>query len=77
MTKIKVEKKYNEKGQPICAECGEVMTSPRSIRFGMGQRCRWKVFGRPKRKQVCLKNPYMISGGKGYQRYRQAALTEF
>lgn len=82
MTKIKIVKEYNEKGQVICATkyggCGEVLTSPRSIRFGMGQRCRWANFGRPQRKRSHLmKSPWVVSGGKGYQRYRQSALTEF
>ena len=25
-----------------CRKCGEVLTSPRSIRLGIGQRCKWK-----------------------------------
>ena len=33
-----------------CELCGSVLTSPRSKRLGIGQRCKWKRDGRPTRK---------------------------
>jgi len=49
MTKIKIEKRYNTKGEIICAYdgCEQILTSPRSIRIGMGQRCYRKFRGLP------------------------------
>ena len=41
-----------EKDIVRCLECGEVLTSERSINHYLGprgQRCRWKKFGRRKR----------------------------
>ena len=32
--------------------CGGILTSPRSIRLGIGQRCKWKRDGRPTRKRT-------------------------
>ncbi len=34
-----------------CELCGSVLTSPRSKRLGIGQRCKWKRDGRPTRKR--------------------------
>ncbi len=34
-----------------CSACGGILTSPRSIRLGIGQRCKWKRDGRPTRKR--------------------------
>ena len=34
-----------------CSMCGGILTSPRSIRLGIGQRCKWKRDGRPTRKR--------------------------
>ena len=31
--------------------CNALLTSPRSIRLGIGQRCKWKRDGRPTRKR--------------------------
>jgi len=35
-----------------CEMCGQVLTSPRSKRLGIGQRCKWKRDGRPTRKRT-------------------------
>ena len=35
-----------------CSVCGGRLTSPRSIRLGIGQRCKWKRDGRPTRKRT-------------------------
>ena len=65
------------KEKPVyCSVCGQPLTSPRSIRLGIGQRCKWKRDGRPTRKRsthVSQGMPiddvaYTISGGKGYVR---------
>jgi len=42
-----------KKLEPVrCSVCGGILTSPRSIRYGKGQRCRWKTEGRPTRKRT-------------------------
>lgn len=59
-----------------CSMCGEVLTSPRSVRLGIGQRCKWKRDGRPTRKRTTTQGQGMpiddvnfsVSGGKHYQR---------
>ena len=35
-----------------CEMCGHMLTSPRSKRLGIGQRCKWKRDGRPTRKRT-------------------------
>jgi hypothetical protein len=35
-----------------CEMCGQELTSPRSKRLGIGQRCKWKRDGRPTRKRT-------------------------
>jgi len=35
----------------FCETCGQELTSPRSRRLGIGQRCKWKRDGRPTRKR--------------------------
>jgi hypothetical protein len=35
----------------LCELCGSRLTSPRSRRLGIGQRCKWKRDGRPTRKR--------------------------
>ena len=59
-----------------CSMCGELLTSPRSIRLGIGQRCKWKRDGRPTRKRSSKVSQglpiddvdFSESGGKYYQR---------
>ena len=60
----------------FCSVCGQVLTSPRSIRLGIGQRCKWKRDGRPQRRRTTLVSQGMPiddvsfseSGGRYYQR---------
>jgi len=64
-----------------CCMCGGILTSPRSIRLGIGQRCKWKRDGRPTRKRTRTSGQGMpisdvkftLGGNKTYQ----AQLTEF
>ena len=35
-----------------CSDCNGILTSPRSRRLGIGQRCKWKRDGRPTRKRT-------------------------
>jgi len=59
-----------------CSMCGGVLTSPRSIRLGIGQRCKWKRDGRSTRRRSTRVSQGMPiddenfteSGGKYYQR---------
>lgn len=59
-----------------CSMCNGVLTSPRSIRLWIGQRCKWKRDGRPTRKRTITQGQGMPigdvdfseSGGKYYQR---------
>ncbi len=59
-----------------CSICGGKLTSPRSIRLGIGQRCKWKRDGRPTRKRTKTigQGPpiddvdFTESGGSHYQR---------
>ena len=59
-----------------CSACGGELTSPRSIRLGIGQRCKWKRDGRPTRKRTTTQGQGMPiddvafteSGGRDYQR---------
>lgn len=59
-----------------CSVCGAILTSPRSKRLGIGQRCKWKRDGRPTRKRTSTVGQGMPiddvdfteSGGKYYQR---------
>jgi hypothetical protein len=58
----------------LCSVCGASLTSPRSRRYGKGQRCRWKTEGGPKRKRSARVNTGMpigdvlftVSGNKEY-----------
>ena len=60
----------------FCSVCGQPLTSPRSIRLGIGQRCKWKRDGRPTRKRTTTQGQGMPiddvdfteSGGTHYQR---------
>ena len=62
----------------LCTGCGNILTSPRSIRWGEGQRCRWKRLGpnRPRRKRGAGQGvpisdvPFAESGGKSYRTRR-------
>lgn len=36
----------------FCERCGQVLTSPRSKRLGIGQRCKWERDGKPTRKRT-------------------------
>ena len=64
--------------QILCSVCGVPLTSPRSRRLRIGQRCKWKRDGRPKRKRssnVSQGMPisdvrFVVSGGKEYQQMR-------
>ena len=68
----------------FCSLCGQVLTSPRSIRLGIGQRCKWKRDGRPTRTRstrVSQGMPiddvaFVVSGGKYYQRKLWEAFEE-
>ena len=61
-----------------CSMCGKPLTSPRSRRLGIGQRCKWKRDGRPKRKRSSNVSqgmpisdvPFVVSGGKEYQQMK-------
>lgn len=61
-----------------CEMCGHVLTSPRSKRLGIGQRCKWKRDGRPTRKRTKTLGtgmpiddvPFILSGGKHYVQLR-------
>jgi hypothetical protein len=58
----------------LCSVCGQSLTSPRSRKYGKGQRCRWKTEGRPKRKRSARVSqgmpisdvPFITSGNKEY-----------
>jgi len=60
----------------FCSRCGQPLTSPRSIRLGIGQRCKWKRDGKPTRtrsERVSQGMPiddvdFSESGGRYYQR---------
>ena len=59
-----------------CSVCNGELTSPRSIRLGIGQRCKWRRDGRPTRtrsSRVSQDMPiddvdFTESGGRYYQR---------
>ena len=67
-----------------CSMCGELLTSPRSVRLGIGQRCKWKRDGRPTRRRSTKVSQGMPiddvdfseSGGKYYQRKLYEASQE-
>ena len=58
----------------LCSVCGHSLTSPRSRRYGKGQRCRWLTEGRPKRKRSAnvsqgmpiSDEPFVLTGGRDY-----------
>ena len=65
----------------FCSVCGELLTSTRSIRYGKGQRCRWKTEGKVRRRTSTVGQGMPISdveftesGGKGYQRKQYEVL---
>jgi len=66
--------KSKKKELVYCSSCGGLLTSPRSIRLGIGQRCKWRRDGRPTRKRssnVSQGMPisdvkFIVSGGKEY-----------
>lgn len=66
----------------FCSMCGQPLTSPRSVRLGIGQRCKWKRDGRPQRKRTRGQGmpiddvPFSESGGKHYQRKLYEAMLE-
>ena len=68
--------------KPIfCSVCGQLLTSPRSIRYGKGQRCRWETEGKVRKRTSTVGQgmpiddvPYTESGGKQYQRKLYEAL---
>ena len=68
----------------FCSVCGHILTSPRSIRLGIGQRCKWRRDGRPTRtrsSRVSQGMPiddvdFTESGGKLYQRKLFEAIEE-
>ena len=58
-----------------CETCGAILTSPRSRRYGKGQRCRWATEGFMRKRSTHVNQgmpiddvAYTISGGKGYVR---------
>jgi len=59
----------------FCSVCGQVLTSPRSIRYGKGQRCRWATEGNVRQRTTTQGQGMPIddvdfseSGGRYYQR---------
>jgi len=68
----------------FCSMCGQPLTSPRSIRLGIGQRCKWERDGKPTRKRTTTQGQGMPiddvdfteSGGKYYQRKLYEAFEE-
>ena len=62
----------------LCSLCGASLTSPRSRRLGIGQRCKWIRDGRPTRKRSSNVSqgmpisdvPFVVSGNKEYQQMR-------
>ena len=59
----------------FCSVCGQVLTSPRSIRYGKGQRCRWATEGKVRKRTTTVGQGMPIddvdfseSGGTHYQR---------
>jgi len=66
----------------LCEACGRELISPRSRRLRIGQRCKWKRDGRPKRKRSSNVSqgmpisdvPFVVSGG---QEYQQMKLRDF
>ena len=62
----------------LCSVCGAELDSPRSRRLRIGQRCKWKRDGRPKRKRSSnvsqgmpiSDEPFVYSGGKEYQQMK-------
>jgi hypothetical protein len=67
-----------------CSLCGSRLTSPRSIRLGIGQRCKWKRDGKPTRQRTTTQGQGMPiddvnfteSGGNYYQRKLYEAFQE-
>ena len=57
-----------------CSRCGHLLTSARSIRLGIGQRCKWERDGKPTRKRSSnvsqgmpiSDEPFAIVGTKDY-----------
>lgn len=69
----------------LCRRCGEILTSPRSIRLGIGQRCKWaedeENGTRIRRNTEITKSvkdevPFKESGGRHYQRGYYDNLTQ-
>ena len=64
--------------QILCSVCGVPLESPRSRRLRIGQRCKWKRDGRPKRKRSSNVSqgmpisdvPYKYSGNEKYQQMK-------
>jgi len=59
----------------FCSVCGHILTSPRSIRYGKGQRCRWATEGTTRKRTTTQGQGMPIddvdfseSGGTHYQR---------
>jgi len=59
----------------FCWRCGQPLTSPRSIRLGIGQRCRWATEGKVRKRTTTPGQGMPIddvnfseSGGRYYQR---------
>lgn len=58
----------------LCSVCGASLTSPRSRRLEIGQRCKWERDGRPKRRRSPRVSagmpigdePFVVSGGKTF-----------
>lgn len=66
-----------------CSMCGEELTSPRSRRLGIGQRCKWKRDGITRTRTTTQGQGMPIddvdfteSGGRYYQRKLYEAFQE-
>ncbi len=63
--------------------CNAILTSPRSVRLGIGQRCKWKRDGRLTRRRTTTQGQGMPindvdftkSGGTHYQRKLYEAIV--
>ena len=75
-----------------CSSCGEILTSPRAVKWKEGQRCRWRrmeregtrVYRKNTQTNAHIKDnvPWKESGGKAYRRsyydsFQQTRITDW